>query len=61
MLVLVEAIDGDRDEPAALVVLAGIGVHHPLVARRRDVHRSGLTQEVDVEGCFLPNVVGIGA
>ena len=60
VLVLVEAVDGDGDKPAALVVLAGIGVHHPLVARCRDVHRSSLTQEVDVEGHFLPDMIGIG-
>ena len=60
VLVLVEAVDGDGDKPATLVILAGIGVHHPLVARCRDVHRSSLTQEVYVEGHFLPDMIGIG-
>ena len=34
VLVFVEAINGDRQEPASFLVIFGIGIHHPLVAWR---------------------------
>ena len=49
MLVAVETVDGDRDVPATLRILLGIGVQYPLVAWCCDGHRSGLAQEVYVE------------
>ena len=39
-LMLVETADGHWHEPSALIVVLGVGVHHPLVARVGDVHRS---------------------
>ena len=60
MLVTVEAVDGDRDVPATLRILLGIGVQYPLVARRCNSHRSGLAQEVHVERGECRGVFGIG-
>ena len=59
-LVAVEASDGDRYVPAALIVLLGVGVQHPLVDRCRDGHRSGLAQEVHVELGRSLGVFGVG-
>ena len=60
MLVAVETVDGDRDVPATLRILLGIGVQYPLVARCCDGHRSGLAQEVHVERGECRGVLGIG-
>ena len=49
VLVFVEPVDSHGQEPATLIVILGIGVHHPLVAWLCDEHRSGLVQEMHVE------------
>ena len=59
MLVLVEAVDGDWDVPAALAVHLGHRVDDPLVSRHGDVHAAGLTQIVYVERNILRGVVGV--
>ena len=56
MLVLVVSADDHRHE-VSLSILLGIGVHHPLVARRRDVNRASRAQIVYAEGGL---VIGIG-
>ena len=62
VLVTVESVDGHRYIPATFLVgiLLGIGVQHPLVARCRDIHRSGLTQEVHIERGILHGVIRVG-
>ena len=56
MLVLVVSADDHRHE-VSLSILLGIGVHHPLVARRRYVNRASRAQIVYAEGGL---VIGIG-
>ena len=62
VLVSVKSVDGHRYVPSTLLVgiLLCVGVQYPLVARHRDIHRSGLTQEVYVERCVLHGVIRIG-
>ena len=56
----VEAVDDDRQVPAALAVHLGVGVQHPLVARRCDGHAACLAQEVDIERGQGVGVLSIG-
>ena len=49
VLVLVKPGYGDGQEPAALLIILRVGVHHPLVAGLCDEHGTGLSQVVNIE------------